>query len=98
MLITIIIVSFNAREALRGCLASLPGSAPGYYVETIVVDNASSNGNVDMVRAEFPHVMVLTNERNVGFAAANNQALAVAKGDFLLLLNGDTVVHDDALV
>ncbi|HEY3268019.1 MAG TPA: glycosyltransferase family 2 protein [Armatimonadota bacterium] len=95
--ISVIIVNFNACNVLRDCLASLPESAPGYALETLVVDNASHDGSVQMVCREFPWATVIANDRNLGFATANNQAMAVATGDFILLLNCDTIVHGDAL-
>jgi N-acetylglucosaminyl-diphospho-decaprenol L-rhamnosyltransferase len=95
--ISVIIVNFNAKDVLRNCLASLPSTAPLYEMETLVVDNASHDGSVEMARSEFPWATVIANERNMGFSAANNQALAMARGDYLLLLNCDTIVHDDAL-
>ena len=96
-LISVIIVNFNAKDVLRNCLASLPSSAPMHQMETLVVDNASHDGSVEMARSEFPWATVIANERNLGFSAANNQALQRARGDYLLLLNCDTIVHDDAL-
>lgn len=95
--ISVIIVNFNAKDVLRDCLASLPASAPLYEMETLVVDNASRDGSAEMVRAEFPWATVIANERNMGFSAANNQALEIGRGDYLLLLNCDTIVHGDAL-
>ena len=68
------------------------------HVETIVVDNSSSDGTVEMVRQDFPNVRLIANEDNRGFPAANNQGIAIAKGRYILLLNPDTEVLDDALV
>lgn len=90
--LSIIIVSWNVRELLRACLASLPRGA-----EIIVVDNASADGSADMVRADFPHVQVIANAENRGFTQANNQGLAAAHGQTIFFLNPDTVVHADAL-
>ena len=66
-------------------------------VEVLVVDNASSDGSAEMVRAEFPWVRLITNQSNVGFARANNQAIRICAGRYVLLLNSDTVVHHAAL-
>jgi GT2 family glycosyltransferase len=63
----------------------------------IVVDNASSDGSVDMVKSEFPQVILLENSQNQGFAAANNQGITIAKGRYILLLNSDTVILDNAI-
>jgi GT2 family glycosyltransferase len=69
----------------------------GVTFETIVVDNASTDGSVNMVQTEFPLVTLIANKNNRGFAAANNQGIRIAKGRYLLLLNSDTVVSDNAI-
>jgi len=96
--LSVIIVSWNVRELLRRALASLYaswGDRPG--LEIIVVDNDSDDDSVAMLRAEFPQVQVIANHDNRGFTVGNNQGLARAHGDFLLLLNPDTEVEGDAL-
>lgn len=97
--LSVIIVSHNTRELLALCLdsllANLASSALGY--EIIVVDNASRDRTVEMVRKRFPQVQLLANEENLGFAAANNQGLKKSKGNHLLLLNPDTLVKGKAL-
>jgi GT2 family glycosyltransferase len=65
--------------------------------EVIVVDNASNDGSLEMLKSDFPQIVLIENEENWGFAAANNQAIAVAKGRYILLLNSDTVVLDRAI-
>lgn len=92
--ISLVIVNWNTREALRRCLAS-PGVAAGNH-EIIVVDNASADGSAAMVREEFPHVRLIANETNRNYAAASNQALALASGQAILLLNPDTELPADA--
>lgn len=91
-LVSIVIVSYNSKEDLRACLRSLPSDC-----EIIVVDNASSDGTVEMVQEEFPFCTILRNESNVGFGAANNIGLRVARGKYALLLNPDAQVRDDAV-
>jgi len=97
MLLSICIVNWNTRDDLRQCLLSLPCGAGELALEVFVVDNASTDGSAEMVSGEFPQVTLIRNADNRGFAHANNQALARCHGDYLLLLNSDTVTHQDAL-
>ncbi len=97
-MIAVIIVSWNTRELLRACLASLLGDAPDARV--IVVDNASSDGTADMIRAAFPQVELIASGENLGFVRANNLALKrvldAGASAYVWLLNPDTVVHPGA--
>ena len=96
--LSIIIVNWNVGELLRECLLSLKGQAiAGSAYEVHVIDNASSDGSVEMVREAFPDVMLTANRENVGFARANNQLLDRCRGRFILLLNPDTEVPDEAV-
>ena len=97
MLISVITVSWNTRDLLRSCLESLLNELAGVDAEVFLVDNASADQSAAMVQSEFPQVRLIANETNRGFAAANNQALAQASGEFVLLLNPDTVVHPGAI-
>lgn len=90
--LSIVIVNWNTLGLLREVLASTFGNLGGIAAEVIVIDNASSDGSADMVAAEFPQAILIRNAENRGFAAANNQGFAVAKGRHILLLNSDTVV------
>jgi GT2 family glycosyltransferase len=95
--LSIVIVSWNTREILLNCLQSVADHPPRCSYDIWVVDNASSDGSADAVRARFPEVHVIANEQNVGFAAANNQAIVASDGAAILLLNSDTLVHAGAL-
>jgi len=95
--VTIVIVSWNTRAILRDCLRSVYENAGPVNFDIIVVDNASTDGSAEMVRAEFAGVRVIANSDNRGFAAANNQGITVATGRYVLLLNSDTIVLDGAI-
>ena len=96
-MLSILIVNWNVRDLLRDCLCSVERSRRELDMEVIVVDSASSDDSAAMVAAEFPWVTLLSQAENVGFPRGNNIALARANGDYLLLLNPDTVVRDGAL-
>lgn len=93
-LLSVVIVSYNCAPFLRACPDSLP--AGGVPHEAIVVDNASTDGTVQMVRASYPSVRLVANDQNRGFAAACNQGIEAARGAHILLLNPDTVVRPGA--
>lgn len=95
--LSISIVSWNTLQVLRECLASVYETAGDLDYEVIVVDNASSDGSADMVNQEYPQATLIRNAENRGFAAANNQALAVSRGRYFLLLNPDTICKPGAL-
>lgn len=95
--VSIVIVNWNTRDILCNCLRSIEAEAGPVDYEIIVIDNASTDGSVEMVHREFPQVRLIENTENRGFAAANNQGIAVAQGRYLLLLNSDTLVLDGAL-
>lgn len=90
--LTIVIVSFQVRDLLESCLNSILGTKSDLTLEIVVVDNASSDGTVDLLRREFPQVNLIANKVNLGFSKANNQALEVAAGRYNILLNPDTVL------
>ncbi len=95
--VSIIIVSYNTREVLRECLHSVLKEVKGFAIEILVVDNASSDGSPEMIDAEFPEVHLLRSETNLGFGAANNLALAIARGRYFVLLNSDAFFTSGAL-
>ncbi|MDH3251666.1 MAG: glycosyltransferase [Ignavibacteria bacterium] len=93
--LSVIIVNYNVRQFLENALTSVKKAMAGIRGEIFVVDNASDDGSVEMVRTRFPDVCLIANSENVGFAKANNMALVRAQGRFLLLLNPDTLVQED---
>lgn len=95
--LSIIIISYNTEDILRDCLSSVITNTHDLDYEIIVIDNASSDGSVEMLRKEFPSVKIICNRENLGFAKANNQGIRIAKADNVLLLNSDTIVFDDCL-
>ncbi|MDI6616054.1 MAG: glycosyltransferase family 2 protein [Syntrophaceae bacterium] len=95
--ITIVIVNWNTRDLLGDCLQSIYETVSDVTFEVIVVDNASGDGSVAMVRDGFPAVRIIENTQNRGFSAANNQAFAVMRGRYALLLNSDTVLTEGAV-
>ncbi len=95
--LSIVIVNWNTRSMLRDCLHTVFAGQGRLSAEIFVVDNASSDDSLAMLAAEFPTVIAIANDRNLGFAAANNVALARAKGRHMLLLNTDTLVHGSVL-
>ena len=94
--LSICIVNLRAREYLRACLDSVYQSPPGVGFEIIVVDNASGDGSVEMLREAYPQVKVIENDRNLGYTAPMNQALRAARGSYCVQLNPDTLVFPGA--
>ncbi|MBU0649088.1 glycosyltransferase family 2 protein [Patescibacteria group bacterium] len=95
MTLSIIIVNWNVKDLLRKCLSTLFKYNQDIDFEVFVVDNASSDASVDMIKNEFPQVKLIANDENLGFAGANNQAIEKCVGDFILLLNPDTEFLDN---
>ncbi|MHC1707754.1 MAG: glycosyltransferase family 2 protein [Bacteroidales bacterium] len=95
MKLSIIIVNYNVRYFLEQCLYSVLEACKNIDSEVIVVDNNSVDGSVEMVREKFPGISLLANEQNLGFSKANNQGIKVSSGEYILLLNPDTLVEKD---
>jgi O-antigen biosynthesis protein len=95
--LSIIIVNYNVREFLDNALVSISKAARGLEHEIYVVDNASDDGSVELIRSKFPGVKLIVNESNLGFARANNLAIRKVKGTYLLLINPDTIVQENTL-
>jgi hypothetical protein len=95
--LSILVVTYRTPELTTACLRSIYDNAPADAFEILLFDNDPSDGTTDLVARTFPEVRTFPSEDNVGFAAANNALAAHAKGDYLLLLNSDTVVHHGSL-
>lgn len=94
---SIIIVSWNVKDALRKNIQAILESTRDSSFEIIIIDNASEDGTTEMVRSEFPNVYLIANQENIGFAKASNQGLKKAIGDFQILLNPDMKIFPDTL-
>ena len=95
--VSIIIVGWNVRQLLYDCLKSVYDETARIDFEVIYVDNASEDGSVEMVRKDFPDVKIIENDENKGFIKANNQGIEISKGRYILLLNSDTLILNDAI-
>jgi hypothetical protein len=95
--VSVVVVNWNTQDILCDCLRSIYEQGGEIDLEVIVIDNASTDGSVEMVKKDFPQVTLIENSKNRGFAAANNQGIAISKGRYVLLLNSDTVVLDNAI-
>jgi hypothetical protein len=95
--VSVVIVNWNTRNLLAQCLESVDDTGGKLIVEVLVVDNGSTDGSVEMVRQDFSKVHLIANPKNVGFARANNLALANSTGKYVLLLNSDTEMLPDSL-
>ena len=99
MKLSVIIVNYNVRHFLENCLQSVTKAIKNPNdVEVFIVDNNSVDDSVQMVREKFPQFNLIANTENTGFSAANNQAIKLAHGDYILLLNPDTVIEEDSLL
>ncbi len=96
-MISIVIVTYNSERTVEKCAASAFSHKADAPLEVIIVDNASQDKTCEIIQLKFPEVMLLKNNENKGFAAACNQAIKEAKGDFILLLNPDAVLQENCL-
>lgn len=95
--VSVIIVNYNVRFFLEQCLISIRQASKNLQTEVFVVDNNSADGSTVMIRDKFREVTLIANDRNLGFSAANNQALKKCSGKYILILNPDTVIREDSL-
>ncbi len=95
--VSVIIVNYNTCEITKNCLKSVLEQTTGIEFEVIVSDNGSKDGSIEMIRTDFPQVILIENNANLGFGTANNRALAVAKGKYVFYLNSDTLLLNNAV-
>lgn len=95
--VSIIIVNYNTKELLKNCLFSIIEQTKDIDYEIIVSDNASSDGSVEIIKKEFPQVLLIENKENLGFGKANNKGLEIAKGKYIFYLNSDTILLNNAV-
>ena len=98
MKLSVVILNYNVRYFLELCLQSVEAALEGIPSEIIVIDNNSDDASCEMVVSKFPSVTLIKNAVNVGFSKANNQAVEVAKGEYVCILNPDTVVSEDTFL
>ena len=96
--VSVLVTNWNGCDVLRECLRSLARETNGVQYETVVVDDASTDGSTAMIRREFPGVRLLTNPLNAGFVRSNNAGAEVARGRYLFLLNSDTILVSNAVM
>ena len=97
MKISIVIVNYNVKHYVEQCLLSVERALQGMTGEVYVVDNKSTDNSVEYLKAKFPWVYFIKNDFNAGFSKANNQALRVARGEYVMLLNPDTIIGENTL-
>ena len=95
MQLSVIILNYNVRYFLEQCILSVQKALEGIDSEIIVIDNASSDDSCDMMKTNFPHIKLIENTANLGFPKGNNIGVAQAKGEYICILNPDTVVAED---
>ncbi|MFC2101094.1 glycosyltransferase family 2 protein [Bacteroidota bacterium] len=94
--VSIVIVNYNVKQLLIDCLISIYKYCNRFSFEIIVVDNDSYDGSVEAIHERFPEVVIIKNNINIGFPAGNNQAFKIVKGEYIMMLNPDTVLIDDS--
>jgi len=95
--LSVIIVNYNVKEFLQNLLHSIEKSSSNISKEIIVIDNASDDGSVEVIKEKFPSIKLIENKINFGFGRANNQGLAIAKGKYILFINPDCIVSEDTI-
>lgn len=95
--VSIIIVNYNTCNLTRNCLKSVFEQTKDIDFEVIISDNGSKDGSIEIIKTEFPQVILIENNANIGFGAANNRGLKIAKGKYILYLNSDTILLNNAV-
>lgn len=95
--ISVVIVNYNVKYFLEQCLYSVRSATKNMDIDIYVVDNNSTDGSIEYLRPLFPDVTFIENKENIGFAKANNQAFRICKGEYVLMLNPDTVIGEESL-
>lgn len=95
--VSIIIVNYNTKDLIKNCINSIYKNTKDVDFEIIVSDNGSVDGSIEMIKSEFPNVILIENNANLGFGAANNRGLKIAKGKYIFYLNSDTVLLNNAV-
>lgn len=95
--VSIIIVNYNTKQLLEDCLNSIYEQTKDILFEVIVSDNGSKDGSIEMLKVDFPQVILIENNSNLGFGTANNRGLAIAKGKYVFYLNSDTILLNNAV-
>jgi len=96
-LVSIILVSYKTRDLLKKCINSVKKNSVGIRYEIIVVDNNSGDGSCEMIKTDYPEIILIESKKNLGFAGGNNLGFAKAKGDCILLLNPDSELHGNSI-
>jgi GT2 family glycosyltransferase len=95
--VSVIIVNYNTTQLTKQCIQSVFQYRSKYVLEVILIDNASADRSIEQLAAIFPEIKFIQNNRNIGFGAANNKGIKIAKGEFVFLLNSDTLLLSDAI-
>jgi len=95
--VSVIVINFNTLELTKNCIASVMQFSAGFSLEIILVDNASTEADVSVLSSEMPFLKIIKNPVNVGFAKGNNVGISVASGEYILLLNSDTVLTENTI-
>src|SRR5689334_10619766 len=97
MKLSVVILCWNDLKVIGDCLASIYAGTHCIDFEVIISDNCSTDGSIEFIRSRYPQVRVIENGRNLRFAKGNNVGIEASRGEYVLILNPDTIVHDGAL-